>query len=72
MIGDPSYGPREMALAEYARKRILERTGVSCEWPEPPRDWTLEQLLREASRSGLMPHVFAVAGLLQEPATRAA
>lgn len=70
MVSDPATGPRDLPLADYARRLVVERTGVAAEWPAPPVDWTLERLIHEAGRTSTMPHVLAVAGLFGEPATR--
>lgn len=70
MIADPAFDPADPTLPRIAEKIVIERTGVRCAWPAPERDWTLERLLREAGRTGTLPHVLAVAGLFKQAETR--
>ena len=70
MIADPAFDPADPTLPRFAERLVVERTGVRCAWPAPERDWTLERLLREAGRTGTLPHVLAVAGLFKQADTR--
>jgi hypothetical protein len=62
--------PERRSYTERVNRIVLERTGVSCEWPVPPRDWTLDRLIAHASASGTMPHVLSAGTLFEEPANR--
>jgi len=63
---DPTM-PVDRTLLDYAKQLIIDKTGVDCEWPITPQDWTNDQFLQNTTASGTLPHVLDQYAILMEP-----
>jgi putative aldouronate transport system substrate-binding protein len=55
--------PVDRSLTDYATKLIIDRTGVDCEWPLYPQDWTSTQFWQAVSAAGTIPNVLDVGAM---------
>ena len=55
--------PVDRSLTDYATKLIIDRTGVDCEWPLYPQDWTATQFWQAVTAAGTMPNVLDVGAM---------
>jgi hypothetical protein len=65
---DPTQ-PVDRTLLDYAKQLIIDKTGVDCEWPLTPQDWTGDQFLQYTTASNTLPHVLDQYAILQEPSS---
>jgi len=55
--------PADRTLVDYATKLIVDKTGVDCEWPILPQDWTTQQAISAFMAAGTLPQVLDVGAL---------
>jgi ABC-type glycerol-3-phosphate transport system substrate-binding protein len=59
--------PADRTLTDYATQLIVQRTGVSADWPITPQDWTSQQYWTNVLAANNVPEIYDVGAAWIDP-----